>query len=169
MSANCSARQERARNEVASDAPWPPSFQPRNEQISTGLLELRPVLDAKLRRPPSTHPTRAARSWPRTHDAAAQTQRGKRHVQDHEPRAAACVRYWISPTIICADEQPEHDERAAQVAGCRRRASQTSSAERDPEDRRRADVQQTAGWNDQTRGTFDAARVRAGGRREHAR
>ena len=124
----------------ASDAPWPPSFQPRNAQISTGPLELRAARDPELVRPSTIlrRPQRAPERIARTRSSRpTRPQRASRGSSTSHQ--GSFVRYWISPTIICNGEQPRARSRRPARDDCAARTSQTQEQrERDPEDGGRA-------------------------------
>ena len=118
ISANFSASHVLARNVPASEAPWPPSFQPRNDAISTGrrssgidstrssrvgLPHRTILLPARGRQTTATSSTVAAQS-----SAASVTWMSTIHH-------SMSMRYWISPTAIWPSEHGEDRQREQDV------------------------------------------------------
>ena len=196
MSANRSAPQRRARYEAATVAACPPSFHPRNAEISTGR---RSVGRCSMRRSCEamgdsvtaegyrewTAPRRPARSL-----ACATSGRGGRQsawaTATVRPQIVApsvtwastsphgrAFRYWISPTSICSTSTASST--AGQPQDARRLAPDpdqlpADEEEADPEDRGRADVD-VDGVADLDPEPVDCvvrARVRPGRRRDGA-
>ena len=93
-----------ARNPPASDAPWPPSFQPRNAAISTGA---RAAGDGRreARRPfrpvyvhPGPDPHADATGAVTKATLASPHRAGERDVHEHEAPGQMRAVHWISPT-----------------------------------------------------------------------
>ena len=114
ISANCSASHCRARKPAASDAPWPPSFQPRNAATSTGrssdgFAVIRSSSSSGQSSAVSTHRDRAPEHGDEP-DRPAQDRRGHRDVHEHEPPRQPVPVLRLADRHLDADE----DERPAQ-------------------------------------------------------
>ena len=139
-SANCSAAHACARYAPASDAPWPPSFQPRKAAISTGRSRLG---RASMRSSSVIAPSYAdcAGRQSRTTNAVSAAQTVTATVTctstSHHGR---CVRYCTSPIVICTASSPSTSSAAAQVRAAVAHEPDEQRREREPEDRGRAHV-----------------------------